>query len=108
MAFDPADGQPGDGSGFLAEENDLRDLESRIAKLRPENGGNKTFARGVALVTSLGFILAGCLAVGFYIGHYFALRTGLPALQVVGLAVGLAAAVFALVKLMRPFLEGGK
>lgn len=93
---------------LLSDEDELRELESRIAKLRPESGGNKTFARGVTLVTSLGFILAGCLAVGFYAGHYVAGRTGVPAFQVVGLLIGLVTAIFALVKLMRPFLEGGK
>ncbi len=89
-----------------AEEAELRDLESRISKLRePEGGGNTTFARGVSLVASMGFVLAGCLFAGLYLGDYLVLKFGMSWLRLAGLGLGLVTALFAVVKLMRPFLQ---
>ena len=90
------------------EETELRDLESRLDKLKQPSGGggNALFARGVGLVTSLGFILAGCLAAGFFLGQAVAARTGQPLFTGLGVVIGLAAAIFAVVKLMTPFLKG--
>lgn len=89
------------------EESELRDLESRLDKLKePTGGGNALFARGVGLVTSLGFILAGCLAAGFFLGQMAAQRTGQPMFTGLGTVIGLAAALFAVVKLMGPFMKG--
>lgn len=88
------------------EESELRDLESRISKLKePEGGGNTTFARGVSLVASMGFVLAGCLFAGLYLGDYLVLKFGMPSLRLAGLGLGLVTALFAVVKLMRPFLQ---
>lgn len=89
------------------EETELRDLESRLERLKqPARGGNALFARGVGLVTSLGFIVAGCLAAGFFLGQKAAQYAGRPVFTGLGVLLGLAAALFAVVKLMGPFLKG--
>ena len=89
-----------------AEEASLRELESRLGKLKePSGGASKTYAKGVSLVTSMGFVLAGCTVGGLYLGDYLAKKFAMPSLQVAGLVLGLAAALFAVVKLMGPFLR---
>lgn len=93
------------GPQLIDEEAGLRDLESRIEKLKEPPRGNTLYARGVALVTSFGFILAGCLIGGYFLGDYFAQRFGYELFKLGGLLLGLAAAVAALSKLMRPFLQ---
>ena len=93
---------------LVTEENELRELESRIEKLKEPKGGNPLFAKGVTLVTSLGFILAGCLAGGYFLGDLVAKRTGHPSFLIAGLLVGLAVALMALVKLMKPFMASSE
>lgn len=91
----------------LEEEKQLRELQARIEKLKdPPGGGNKTFARGVSLVTSMGFVVAGCTVSGLYLGRYLAEYFAMPTLQLLGLGAGLMAALFAVIKLMKPFLQG--
>ncbi len=106
--MDPADEDAGAPEPPLSEndEADLRDLESRIEKLQqPVGGGSRLFARGVALVSSMGFILAGCIFLGDFLGRSLALRFGSQAFHMVGLVLGLAAAVISSVKLLKPFLK---
>ncbi len=98
---DPIENDP----DFVNDDASLRDLQSRIEKLKKPPQGNVLFARGVAMVTSFGFILAGCLVGGYFLGDYFAKRFGYELFQLGGLLLGLAAAVAALSKLMRPFLQ---
>jgi hypothetical protein len=103
---DEEDALPGEPS-TVEEEKQLRELQSRIEKLKdPPGGGNKTFARGVSLVTSMGFVVAGCTVSGLYLGRYLAEYFAVPALQLAGLGTGLLAALFAVIKLMKPFLKG--
>lgn len=95
--------------GVSAEEADLRDLESRLDRLKPPaHVGNALYARGVALVTSMGFVLAGCLAAGFFLGQAVANKTGQPIFTALGTVAGLAAALFAVAKLMAPFLKSSE
>ena len=93
------------GPELVSEEAGLRELESRIEKLKAPQRGNALYARGVAMVTSFGFILAGCLVGGYFLGDYFAKRFGHELFLLGGLVLGLAAAIAALSKLMRPFLQ---
>lgn len=93
------------GAELVSEETELRELEARIDKLKDPPKGNQLFAKGVALVTSFGFILAGCLLGGYFLGDYFAKRYDQELFLLGGLLLGLAAAVAALSKLMRPFLQ---
>ena len=95
------------GEEFLDEsEIGLRKLEGRLEKLRtPPSGGNKQFARGIALVASLGFVLAGCLLLGLMIGEYLVLRTGYQIFQLLGVLFGLLTALFAGSKLMKPLMK---
>lgn len=90
-----------------SDDEDLRDLEARLEKLKSPDagGGNKTFARGVALATSMGFVLAGCIGSGAFAGNYFAQRWGNQAFSIIGICLGLAAAVLACVKLLKPFMQ---
>ncbi len=90
---------------LVSDDAGLGDLESRIQKLKKPPQGNALYARGVALVTSFGFILAGCLVGGYFLGDALAKRFGHELFLLVGLVAGLAAAVVALSKLMRPFLQ---
>lgn len=92
---------------FLDEsEIGLRKLEGRLQELRtPAGGGNKQFARGIALVASLGFVLAGCLIAGLMLGDYLVLRTGHQIFQLLGVLFGLLTALFAGSKLMKPLMK---
>lgn len=85
------------------DDVDLRVLQSRIESLKDSAKGNQTFTRGVALATSMGFVLAGCLVVGFFGGHFFAEKTGYKAFEIFGLLAGLAVAIISLAKMLRPF-----
>jgi len=86
-------------------EADLQRLEGRLESLRePEGGGNRQFARGVGLVASLGFVLAGCLYGGLLLGDYLVLKTGYPFFQLGGVLLGLVTALFAGVKLLKPLM----
>ena len=92
---------------LLAEsEADLQELEGRLSKLRePENSGGKQFARGLALVASLGFVLAGCLIAGLMIGEFLVDKTGYRIFQLLGALFGLVTAFFAGTKLMKPLMK---
>lgn len=86
-----------------SDDVDLRVLQSRIEGLKGSAKGNQTFTRGVALATSMGFVLAGCLVVGFWGGHFLAEKTGYKAFEIFGLLAGLAIAIISLAKMLRPF-----
>lgn len=87
-------------------EADLRSLEGRLEKLRTAPvSGDKQFARGVALVASFGFVLAGCLIAGLLLGEYLVERTGYQIFQLLGVFVGLGTALFAGAKLMKPLMK---
>jgi hypothetical protein len=87
-------------------EASLQELEGRLSKLRePEGSGNKQFARGLALVASLGFVLAGCLIAGLMIGDYLVDKTGHRIFQLLGALFGLVTALFAGAKLMKPLMK---
>jgi MFS family permease len=89
-----------------ASEADLRELEDRLDKARePEGSGNKQFARGLALVASLGFVLAGCLIAGLMVGEYLVDKTGYRIFQLLGALFGLFTAFFAGAKLMKPLMK---
>lgn len=91
---------------FSKEESELRELEARLEKFRkPQSAGNRQFARGLALVTSMGFVLAGCLIAGLLLGEWAAEQTGHKIFQLLGILMGLAAAAVSGSKLMRPFLK---
>lgn len=107
MSLEDSDGEdPAILAERVSDEARLRELEERLEKLKePVGGQSKTVVRGIGLVTSMGAVLAGCLLAGLYGGQYLAERTGQPAVQVVGLVLGLAAALFAVGKLMGPFLR---
>lgn len=94
--------------GLATDEAGLRDLESRIEKLKQPQQGQALFAKGVALVTSIGFVLAGCLAGGFFLGNYLTVRTGSQVFTILGVVLGLAAAATAVFKLMGPFLKSSE
>lgn len=91
----------------LAEcEAELQALEERLEKLKgPEKKGDKQYARGLALVASLGFVLAGCLIGGLAFGDYLVAKTGSQSFQLVGLFLGLGTALFAGVKLLGPLMK---
>ena len=87
-------------------ELELEKLESRLEKVRePKRGGNKKFAQGVALVMSLGFVVAGCLYGGVILGDYFTARTGSDSYKTLGLITGLMLALFSAVKLLQPLMK---
>lgn len=88
------------------DESELRDLEARLAKFKkPKDGSNRTFVKGIALVTSMGFVLAGCLIAGLLLGEWAAEKTGSEIFQLLGILLGLAAAAVSGSKLMSPFLK---
>jgi len=91
----------------LAEsEVDLQDLEGRLDKFRkPQDSSNRRFAQGVALVASLGFVLAGCLIAGILLGDYLWQQTGFRGFQLIGALFGLITAFFAGGKLMKPLMK---
>ena len=87
-------------------EGELQKLEGRLGNARqPETTGNKQFARGLALVASLGFVLAGCLIAGLMMGEYLVDKTGYRIFQLLGVLFGLATALFAGAKLMKPLMK---
>ncbi len=92
--------------GLSREEEQLRELEGRLAKFRPEADrvNRKQYATGVALVLSFGFVLAGCLVGGILLGDYLMAQTGVVAYRVGGILLGLVAAGFAGLKLLKPLL----
>lgn len=88
------------------EEKALERLESKIERLKePERKGNAVYAKGVGLVLSFGFIMAGCLMAGVYIGDWLAVKVGVPAVKLVGIVLGLVVALGAALKLLQPFLK---
>jgi hypothetical protein len=98
-----------DSPQLASDESDLRDLEQRIARLQtPEGGGNVVFAKGVALATSMGFVVAGCLAAGFFLGDYAAARLKQPLIVIPGILLGLVTAIFAVTKLIKPLMKSGE
>ena len=87
-------------------EQALQRLESRLDQVRePKKKGNKQFARGIALVLSLGFVLAGCLIAGLTAGEYLAQRTGYPIFQLLGALFGLLIAFVSGAKLLKPIMN---
>lgn len=89
----------------VRDESDLRDLESRIDRLKQPSGGDRVFVKGVALATSMGFVLAGCLGAGFFAGDYLSKRFDQPILLMLGILLGLVVAFVAVSKLIAPFLS---
>lgn len=106
--MDSYEGLPDETEHELSQdEAELRELEARLQKFKKpkSNSSNRTFARGIALVTSMGFILAGCLIAGLLVGEWAVERTGYQIFQLLGLLLGLVAAIFSGAKLMKPFLK---
>mgnify|MGYP001189125460 CR=1 FL=1 len=92
--------------GLRSDEKTLEKLEGRIARLKePERKGSSLYAKGIGLVLSFGFVMAGCLIAGVYLGDYLALKAGIPVLKLVGIVIGLVVALTAAVKLLQPFLK---
>jgi hypothetical protein len=104
-SFEDEDDLLDPGPELVSEEAGLRELESRLDKLKQPAGGNTLFARGVGLVTSLGFVLAGCIVGGMYLGNLMAVRFDNQLFTILGVLLGLAAAITASVKLLKPFLK---
>lgn len=96
-----------DEDKLLAESDAaLTQLEGRLKKARePEGSGDRQFARGLALVASLGFVLAGCLIAGLLFGEYLVEQTGYRIFQLLGILFGLVTAFFAGAKLMKPLMK---
>ena len=87
-------------------EAGLRDLEGRLERLKePQSSSNGQFAKGLALVASFGFILAGCLIAGLLLGEYLVDKTGYRIFQLLGALFGLVTALFAGAKLMKPLMN---
>ena len=87
-------------------EAELQALEERLDKIKgPVSKGDKQFARGLALVASFGFVLAGCLVGGLMFGDYLVAESGHKIFRLVGLFLGLFTALFAGVKLMKPLMK---
>lgn len=104
MGTENNEADPGSSKPSL-DDPELRDIQERISRLKPTPSGSPLFARGVALATSMGFVLAGCLVGGFFLGHIVAERTGYKMFDVLGLVLGLVLALVALTKMLRPFLK---
>lgn len=92
-------------SETVREESELRDLESRIERLQQPTQGDRVFVKGVALATSMGFVLAGCLGGGFFAGDYLSKRFDQPIFLMLGILLGLVVAFVAVSKLIAPFLS---
>lgn len=90
---------------LASSEARLQELEGRIQAVKGPQGGNKQFARGLALVASMGFVLAGCLIAGVWIGDFIVLKTGNKNLQVLGVLIGLFTAFYAGAKLLKPLMK---
>jgi hypothetical protein len=91
---------------FDESEADLKKLEGRLEKFRgPADSGSRQFARGIALVASLGFVLAGCLIAGILLGDYLVEQTGHRIFQLLGALFGLVTAFYAGGKLMKPIMK---
>lgn len=86
-------------------DDSLERLQARIDKLKAPERGDAKFARGVALVASLGFIVAGCVMGSYYLGNYLAKTYGSDLYMVGSLLGGLALGGYACFKLVAPFLE---
>ena len=94
------------GVELSSDELELRELEDRLGKFKgPSRESQKIYAKGVGLVMSFGFVLAGCLIGGLFLGDYMVQRTGHEIFKVAGILFGLLVAGFAGVKLMGPFLK---
>ncbi len=92
-------------SESVREESELRDLESRLQRMKQPTQGDRVFVKGVALATSMGFVLAGCLGGGFFAGDYLAKRFDQPIFLLLGILLGLVIAFVAVSKLLAPFLS---
>ena len=89
-----------------AEEERLGKLEDRIENLKnPEKRNQALYAKGVGLVLSFGFVLAGCLVAGLLLGDFLVEKTGSPSFKILGIFLGLVVALVAGAKLMGPFLK---
>ncbi len=79
-------------------------LEKRIEELKEPKRGNRQFTRGVALATTLGFVLVGCILAGYQLGNYLKQRYDSEFFFVLSLLGGLGIAFYAGFRLVQPFL----
>lgn len=87
-------------------DDQLERVEQRIQELKdPRKKADRQFTRGVALVTSLGFVVVGCIFGGYLLGDYLAKRFGSELYLILSLLGGLGMAGYAGYRLLLPFLE---
>lgn len=84
---------------------ELERLESKIKELKEPVRGNAKFARGVALVTTLGFLVVGCILAGYYLGTYLQARYHSQALLILCLLGGIVFAFYAGYRTLQPLME---
>lgn len=84
---------------------DLDRLESRINDLKKPGNPNRKFARGLALVTTLGFLVVGCILAGYYLGTYLEAKYDSRLYMVVCLLGGILAGAYSGYRTMQPLLE---
>lgn len=89
-----------------SDELALQELEERLGKFKgPTRESQKLYAKGVGLVMSFGFVVAGCLIGGLFLGDYLVAKTGQETYKILGVFLGLLVAAFAGAKLLAPFMR---
>ena len=90
----------------IVEDDQLERVEQKIQELKdPRKKADRQFTRGVALVTSLGFVVVGCILGGYLLGDYLAKRLGSELYLILSLLGGFGMAGYAGYRLLMPFLE---
>ena len=84
---------------------ELERLEAKIKDLKKPNNPNRKFARGLALVTTLGFLVVGCILAGYYVGTYLEAKYESRFLLVACLLGGIFAGAYSGFRTMQPLLE---
>ena len=109
-AESPGAGKPlGEPIATPGAADPMQQLEQRIhaarqAQERPRSG-DADMARGLMVVTSLGFSLAGSIVGGIWVGRALAARTGQAWWSEVGLLVGILSGFAVAAHLLKPFLR---
>jgi hypothetical protein len=110
MPASPEAGKPvGEPPEVQGTDDPMKELGQRIhaarqAQERPRSG-DADMARGLMVVTSLGFSLAGSIIGGIWVGRSLAARTGQAWWSEVGLLVGVLSGFAVAAHLLRPFLR---
>lgn len=89
----------------MGTDQELNLLQERIQKLQSEQEVRPSGGAEMHLVFSLGTVVVSTLLMGNYGGTWLAQKTGYPGAQQLTLVLSILMAVFAVYRLLKPFMN---